>query len=184
MPTRQQSIGQMRRSNEFAEYLAIQKLKKATLSFIVKNLTQEDIESLQEAFEEIDEDKNGVITMEELGKAIDSEDFEGSNVLLSEIRRMRTRLDLSMSAPLAYNDFVDLMMQHSEAMRETNVKKAFDFFRREDTTCLTLSDLTELFGNEVQASEVMAVLDSDQDGKATYEDFREALTDMYEDLDI
>jgi calcium-dependent protein kinase len=81
---------------------------------------------------------------------------------LTELRR-----DLSVTGEdmLNYRDFVAATMDRSLAIREDNMRMAFNHFRHTDADYLTLEDLEEIFGREAPAKDILGILDYDKDGK-------------------
>lgn len=74
-----------------------------------------------------------------------------------------------------YKDFLRGTMDKNLALREDKIRQAFDHFRSSDDNCLVLSDLVAIFGGEAQAREIMGIIDTDQDGRISYEDFKYAI---------
>jgi len=64
------SLKTSQRSITFQKFLAMQKLKKAALVVIAKNLTQAEVGSLGDIFRRIDRSGDGVMTLTELEDAI------------------------------------------------------------------------------------------------------------------
>jgi len=70
-----------------------------------------------------------------------------------------------------------MTMDRSLAVREDNMKTAFEHFKHTDADYLTVEDLSDIFGGEAQAKEIVELLDSNGDGRVSYEDFRRALVE-------
>ena len=96
---------------------------------------------------------------------------------------MRLELDLADETRLDYADFVALTMDRSLAVREDNMKLAFEHFRRSKSQYLTEDDLVEVLDGDTHAREMMGILDSDGDGKVSFEDFKRAMVEIMEDDD-
>jgi calcium-dependent protein kinase len=170
------------RTGAFATYLAMKKLKKAALGYIATNLTQEEVGTLEEIFNSLDTNKNGHITLQELDKAITQGKF--SDHVLQDLRELRSDLAISGDQQLNYRDFVASTMDRSIALRDENVKKAFHHFsEKPNAEFLTIDDLSDIFGGNAQALEVMMVLDTDRDGKVYFEDFKHALLESLDEDD-
>ena len=167
------------RTGAFTNYLAMKKLKKAALGYIASSLTQEEVGTLEEIFNSLDQNKNGCITLEELDEAITKGRF--SDNILHDLRELRTDLAISGDQKLNYRDFVASTMDRSVALREDNMKMAFQHFGHTNAEYLTIDDLADIFGGKAQAREVMAVLDTDRDGKVFFEDFRHALVESLDE---
>lgn len=58
------------RGTTFQKYLAMQKLKKAALVTIARNLTHDEVGSLQNIFDQVDQKGEGVLSLTELNDAI------------------------------------------------------------------------------------------------------------------
>lgn len=157
----------------------MKKLKKAALGYIATNLTQGEVGTLEGIFNSMDKNSDGNISLKELDDAIAQGNF--SDNILHDLRELRTDLAISGDQQLNWRDFVASTMDRSLALREDNMKLAFEHFRHTDAEYLTIEDLAEIFGGQAQAREVMAaVLDNDKDGKVSFEDFRHALAELME----
>jgi len=167
------------RTGEFSNYLAMKKLKKAALGYIATNLTRADVSSLEEIFNSMDINHNGYISLKELDEAIAKGNFDDN--ILHDLRELRTDLAISGDQKLNWRDFVATTMDRSVALREDNMKMAFDHFSHSSAEYLTIDDLADIFGGRAQALEVMAVLDTDRDGKVSFEDFRHALVESMDE---
>lgn len=71
-------------------------------------------------------------------------------------------------------------MDKNLAMREDKVQLAFDRFKRSESRTIQLDDLVEVLGGETQAREIMGFIDSDGDGKITFDDFYGAIKESIE----
>jgi len=158
------------RSITFIRYMGMQKLKKAALGYIVKNLTQGEVGSLGEIFSQIDKNGDGFMTMEELDYALSHEKF--NEMLQDNLKQLRKDLNVSGEATLNWKDFLAAMMDKTLMMREDKIRMAFDHFKKSDASDLLISDLVDLFGGEAHAREIMRDVDTDGDGRISYEEFR------------
>mmetsp|Transcript_5108 Transcript_5108/g.13691 ORF Transcript_5108/g.13691 Transcript_5108/m.13691 type:complete len:80 (-) Transcript_5108:1149-1388(-) len=76
-------------------------------------------------------------------------------------------------------------MDKNLVMREDKIRIAFDHFRHTEGDCLTLTDFKDIFkGEEKQAKEVFTILDSDGDGKVSFEDFKNAIEQAMDPSDV
>ena len=164
---------------EFSKYLAMKKLKKAALGYIAAHLTQSEVGTLEEMFRSLDHNGDGTITMVDLNEAIEQGNF--NNEVKEGLNELRRDISLSGEAKLNYRDFVAATMDRNLAMREDNMRLAFDHFRHTDADYLTLEDLSDVFGREAPAKELMNFLDYDKDGKISFEDFRHAVAESIDE---
>jgi calcium-dependent protein kinase len=167
------------RTGHFASYLAMKKLKQAALVYIASNLTQAEVGTLKEIFETMDTNRDGSISLSELDEAIARGKF--SEKILHDMRELRTDHAVGGDEQIDWRDFVASTMDRSVALREDNMRMAFEHFRHSNAEHLTVDDLANIFGGKVPAQEVMDVLDVDKDGKVSFEDFRLAIVESMDD---
>jgi calcium-dependent protein kinase len=168
------------RTGHFTSYLAMKKLKKAALGYIASNLTQSEVGTLKEIFQAMDKNRDGLISLSDLDSAIERGRF--SERILQDLQELRSDLAISGDVQIDWRDFVASTMDRSVALREDNVRMAFEHFRHSHAEYLTIDDLADIF-EVAHAQEVMDVLDTDRDGKVSFEDFRRALAESMENDD-
>jgi calcium-dependent protein kinase len=169
------------RTGAFANYLTMKKLKKAALGYIASNLTQAEVASLKEIFQSMDRNRDGYITLTELDEAIARGRFNSR--ILHDLQELRTDRAVAGNQVIDWRDFVASTMDRSVALREDNMRMAFEHFRHSSAEYLTIDDLVDIFGGLAQAQEVMALIDNDRDGKVSFDDFRHAIAESMDDLE-
>ena len=178
--SRRQSLSHLsKKTGEFTNYLAMKKLKKATLGHIAANLTRKDFGQLEEIFLTMDKNGDGYVTMEDLDNAIGQSQI--SKEYIGELQGLRRDLAISSAEKLNWRDFLAMTMDRNLVVREDNLKIAFEHFKNTDAEYLTSDDLAQIFGGKGQAQEIMDLLDTDGDGKVSFEDFRNALVESMDD---
>jgi Ca2+-binding EF-hand superfamily protein len=88
---------------------------------------------------------------------------------------LKEELKLSDTDTLNWKAFLAATMDKNLVIREDKIKFAFDHFKHSDTDHLILQDFIAIFESEAQAKEIFEFLDSDRDGKVSFEDFRNAM---------
>jgi len=96
---------------------------------------------------------------------------------------MKEDLSLSDDDTLNWKAFLAATLDKNLVMREDKIRYAFDHFvHSENKDYLTLADFESIFeGDNMQGREVFEFLDTNQDGKVSFDDFRGA---MEECIDI
>jgi len=157
----------------------MKKLRKAALGYIASNLTQTEVGHLAELFKTMDKNDDGHVSLAELDEAIAKGSF--NKEIRDDLREMRHELTLSDEETIDYRDFLAATMDRSLAMREENMKMAFEHFKRSDADYLTLEDFADFFGGEAHAKEILSLLDANGDGKVSFDDFRRVIAESMED---
>jgi len=87
-------------------------------------------------------------------------------------------LSLSDDDTLNWKAFLAATIDKNLVMREDKIRFAFDhFFHGENKDYLTLTDFESIFDgdNVTQGKEVFTFLDTNEDGKISFDDFRAAM---------
>ena len=79
-----------------------------------------------------------------------------------------------------WKEFLALTMDKNLAIRQDKVQLAFDHFKRTDSRTIQMDDLVALLGGDGHAHEIMGFIDSDGDGKITFDDFFAAIKESVE----
>jgi calcium-dependent protein kinase len=171
------------RTGEFTTYLAMKKLRKAALGYIATNLTRDEVGKLEEIFQAMDTNGDGQITLTEVDDAIAQGNFNAN--IVEGLQELRGDFAIDNEQKVNWKSFVSATMDRSVAVRSDNLKMAFDHFTHTDAEHLTLQDLVEIFeGAEAPAKEIINMLDTDGDGKVTYDEFCTAIAEsMADDFD-
>mmetsp|Transcript_20003 Transcript_20003/g.36114 ORF Transcript_20003/g.36114 Transcript_20003/m.36114 type:complete len:118 (+) Transcript_20003:86-439(+) len=99
-----------------------------------------------------------------------------------QINALKQDLSLSDDDTLNWKAFLAATVDKNLVMREDKIRFAFDhFIHKENKEYLTLADFAAIFDGEAQGKEVFDFLDTDRDGKVSFDDFRAA---MEECIDI
>lgn len=140
-----------------------------------KKLTEEQLDELKEAFAIYDLNKDGVISVRELGTVMRN---LGQNPTEAEILEMIKEVDKDNSGTISFDEFAVLM---SEKMRildtESDVRDAFRVFDVNGNGFISAHELLHVVTNlgekltETEANEMIRIADSDGDGLINYTDF-------------
>mmetsp|Transcript_8922 Transcript_8922/g.12967 ORF Transcript_8922/g.12967 Transcript_8922/m.12967 type:complete len:533 (-) Transcript_8922:701-2299(-) len=167
------------RGQLFQRFLAIKKLKKAALGEIASHLTKEEVGVLGDIFKAIDKDGDGTLTLSDLDEALAGEQFPKE--IVENLKELRGRLSLEGTDKINWKEFLAGTMDENLAVREDKVQTAFDHFKRSDSKSLHLNDLVDILGGEAQAREIMGFVDSDGDGKISFDEFFAAIKESMKD---
>jgi calcium-dependent protein kinase len=170
------SIAHAPMSKAFIKYRDMQKLKKSALGFLACNATNDDIANLKKVFKEIDVNKDGTITLQELDDCLKNAQFLPH--LTSDLRNLRNELSLSGEDSLNWRDFIALMMDKNLVMKEDNLRMVFEHFKKSDPDYILASDIIELVGSEKKAMEIMKQVDDNSDGKIDFNEFKKMMEDQ------
>ncbi|MED6209123.1 Calcium-dependent protein kinase 9 [Stylosanthes scabra] len=158
------------RMNEFRE---MNMLKRLSLKVIAQNLPKEEIQGLKTMFSNMDTYNDGAITTEELKAGMQQ---LGSNFTDSEAQQLMDAVDMDRNGTFDCMEFITAAMHRHRLKRDKNLYKAFQYFNIDKTGFITIDNLKTLmkeFGanDEVTINEIMSKVDTDNDGRISYEEF-------------
>ncbi|KAI3816311.1 hypothetical protein L1987_16004 [Smallanthus sonchifolius] len=156
------------------QFRAMNKLKKLAIKVIAENLeSTEEIKGLKQMFKNMDTDRSGSITYDELKTGLSK---LGSRLSEAEMQQLMEAADVDKNGTIDYIEFVTATMHRHKLDREENLRKAFDFFDNDNSGYITRDELKHSMtqygmGDEETINEVLDDVDTDKDGKINYEEF-------------
>ncbi|KAJ4965564.1 hypothetical protein NE237_017413 [Protea cynaroides] len=155
------------------QFRAMNKLKKVAIKVIAENLSEEDIKGLKEMFNNMDTDRSGAITYDELKTGLTR---LGSKLTESELKQLMDAADVDKNGTIDYIEFITATMQRHRLEKEEHLFKAFQYFDRDKSGFITRDELKHAMtqygmGDEASIDEVIDDVDTDKDGKINYEEF-------------
>eukprot|EP00638_Chattonella_subsalsa_P011219 CAMPEP_0117802558 /NCGR_PEP_ID=MMETSP0948-20121206/15814_1 /TAXON_ID=44440 /ORGANISM="Chattonella subsalsa, Strain CCMP2191" /LENGTH=492 /DNA_ID=CAMNT_0005635405 /DNA_START=188 /DNA_END=1667 /DNA_ORIENTATION=+ len=161
------------------QFVGMNKLKKHALNIIANQLTEAEIGHLKKVFSAIDDDGNGVITLEELRMAMR---MEGMEAVEAEVMALMDGIDIDGSHSLDYQEFLAAVVDRNIFIREENIRAAFQYFDKEGSGAIRPQDLVEIFGSIQHAEEATRGIDLNGDGIISYEEFKEMMQKETDDM--
>ncbi|KFK28778.1 hypothetical protein AALP_AA7G046400 [Arabis alpina] len=155
------------------QFRAMNKLKKLALKVIAESLSEEEIRGLKTMFANMDTDKSGTITYEELKTGLAK---LGSKLSETEVKQLMEAADVDGNGTIDYIEFISATMNRYRLDRDENLFKAFQYFDKDNSGFITMDELESTMkeygmGDEASIKEVIAEVDTDNDGRINYEEF-------------
>ncbi|KAG5246739.1 calcium-dependent protein [Salix suchowensis] len=153
------------------QFRAMNKLMKLALKVIAENLSEEEIEGLKAMFTNMDTDKSGTITYEELKTGFAQ---LGSKLSEAEVKNLMEAADVDGNGSIDYIEFISATMHRYKLERDEHLYKAFQYFDKDSSGYITRDEL-ELamkeygMGDESSIKEIIAEVDADNDGRINHE---------------
>ncbi|RAL51026.1 unnamed protein product [Cuscuta campestris] len=155
------------------QFRAMNKLKKVALKVIAENLSEEEIIGLKEMFKSIDTDDSGTITYEELKVGLTK---MGTKLSESEVRQLMEAADVDGNGTIDYLEFITATMHMNRMEKEDHLYKAFEYFDKDKSGYITMEELVHALKkhnitDEKTLKEIIAEVDTDNDGRINYDEF-------------
>nr|DAD23359.1 TPA_asm: hypothetical protein HUJ06_024822 [Nelumbo nucifera] len=155
------------------QFRAMNKLKKLALKVIAENLSAEEIKGLKAMFTNMDTDKSGTITYEELKTGLAR---LGSKLSEAEVKQLMEAADVDGNGTIDYIEFITATMHRHKLERDEHLYKAFQHFDKDQSGFITRDELETAMkeygmGDEASIREIISEVDTDNDGRINYEEF-------------
>ncbi|CAL0334601.1 unnamed protein product [Lupinus luteus] len=153
---------------------AMNKLKKLVLQVMAENLSGEEIKGLKAMFANMDTDNSGTITYKELKKGLAQ---IGSILSEAEVKQLMEAADVNGSGSINYIEFISATMHRHRLERDEQIYKAFQYFDKDSNGYISRDELETAMTehgvvDESTVKEIIREVDTDNDGKINYEEFR------------
>lgn len=146
--------------------------KQLVMKIVAFSLSPADINSLREAFNFIDSNRNGTISMSELHESIRS--FKGITAEAVDRHFEQVGLYVDKDECLNYNEFIAAAMCKRISIDEDRLMQAFEAIDDSNSGYISSSQIRSKLGYEVDESvikEMFAEIDVNNDGKIDYMEF-------------
>mmetsp|Transcript_29296 Transcript_29296/g.32542 ORF Transcript_29296/g.32542 Transcript_29296/m.32542 type:complete len:151 (+) Transcript_29296:91-543(+) len=139
------------------------------------DLSKEQIEELKEAFALFDQDGNGMISKEELGKVMKS---LGQEPTSEQLDQMINEVDKDNSGTIEFDEFLQLMAkQMTKGDLQDELREAFKAFDQNGDGKISKAELKKVMEglgenlSDQDISDMIDEADHDGDGEINYEEF-------------
>ncbi len=160
-------------------FRAEQKLKQATLQYIIQNIAaKEQINEMEEIFSAMDENNDGMLSKEEISKGY--EKHFGVQIEDEEVDKIFDAIDTDGSGAIDYSEFLMATMNESQLLSKENLKRAFKMFDKDNSGTISRDEIREALGDmeEEIAEKIISEVDVNNDGEISFEEFETMMTSL------
>lgn len=160
-------------------FRAEQKLKQATLQYIIQNIAaKEQINEMEEIFSAMDENNDGMLSKEEISNGY--EKHFGVPIEDEELDKIFDAIDTDGSGAIDYSEFLMATMNESQLLSKENLKRAFKMFDKDGSGTISRDEIREALGDieEEIAEKIISEVDENDDGEISFEEFERMMTNL------
>ncbi|XP_047334619.1 calcium-dependent protein kinase 19-like [Impatiens glandulifera] len=155
------------------QFRAMNKLKQLALKVIAENLSEKEIQGLKAMFANMDTDKSGTITYEELKTGLAQ---LGSKLTETEVKQLMEAADADGNGSIDYIEFITATMHRHKLEKDEDLYKAFQYFDKDNSGFITRDELEIAMkehgmGDDATIKDIISEVDSDNDGRINYSEF-------------
>uniref|UniRef100_A0A7S3PJ03 Calmodulin n=1 Tax=Aplanochytrium stocchinoi TaxID=215587 RepID=A0A7S3PJ03_9STRA len=144
------------------------------------HMEQEEIDNYASVFELFDEDGNGNIDIDELGRMVNKIQQGSSPPTRDELESMMASVDADKNGNIDFSEFVTLMtnrVKHDDPDKE--IRDAFSSFDEDGSGAIDKSELKKVFAalgitiDDQGLADIISMADKNDDGEIDFEEFKE-----------
>ena len=156
------------------QFSVTNKLKKRALRVVAEHLSVEEVAGIKEAFETTDSGKKGKINLQGFKTGLQK---LGHQIPDADVQIIMEAADVDGDGSLNYNEFVAVSVNLKKMANDEHLHKAFAFFDRNETGYIEVEELRDALSdeedtkNEEVINAIMRDVDTDKDGRISYEEF-------------
>ena len=155
--------------------------KKFVLNYIAIRLKEKDIKDLEKIFLEIDENKDGTLTYDEMKKSFMKLINEKNLKLnIKEIETLFKSIDSNNSQRIEYTEFIAAMLEESPYCKEDRLLDIFKMLDKDGSGKISKNEIREILDSEnirdKDLSNFMNTFDLNGDGQIDYKEYITCMT--------
>eukprot|EP00190_Bangiopsis_sp_CCMP1999_P007017 CAMPEP_0198722290 /NCGR_PEP_ID=MMETSP1475-20131203/72_1 /TAXON_ID= ORGANISM="Unidentified sp., Strain CCMP1999" /NCGR_SAMPLE_ID=MMETSP1475 /ASSEMBLY_ACC=CAM_ASM_001111 /LENGTH=522 /DNA_ID=CAMNT_0044483193 /DNA_START=172 /DNA_END=1740 /DNA_ORIENTATION=- len=153
------------------------KFKKKALQVMATNMSVTALDEVRKAFDEVDVDRSGTITLEEMRNALGK---LGKKLGETELMTMWTAFDIDGNGTIDYEEFLAATADLKKINTADNFRYAFKKFDRDNDGSITVEEvfdaLKDIGVEEMHARQFVQDADLNNDGVIDYDEFVTMMT--------
>ncbi|KAI9121674.1 hypothetical protein K1719_008707 [Acacia pycnantha] len=155
------------------QFSAMNKLKKRALRVIAEYLSVKEVSGLKERFQLMDTSNRGKINNDELRAGLHK---LGHPITDEDLQILMEAGDVDKDGHLDYGEFVAISVHFKKMGNDEHLRKAFQFFDKNNSGYIEIEELREALADEVDTNNevinaIMHDVDTDKDGKISFGEF-------------
>lgn len=156
------------------QFSMMNKLKKRALRVIAEHLSVEEVAGIKEGFQLMDTSNKGKIDINELRVGLQK---LGHQIPDSDLQILMEAGDVDKDGHLDCAEFVAISVHLRKMGNDEHLKKAFEFFDKNQTGYIEIEELRDALADEIDTNSeeivnaIMQDVDTDKDGRISYEEF-------------
>lgn len=164
------------------KYTKLNLMQKSIINFTAFRLTEDETRKFVEMFKSLDENSDGVLTMEEIQKGLSMCSF-GSKINTDDIISMFNEMDVDKNGLINFTEFISAMMDYDKFVRKEQLLECFKSYDSDGSGKISFEEFCDMIkpGNEQEKKDLFILykkFDVNGDGEIDFEEFVNGFNSM------
>jgi calcium-dependent protein kinase len=155
-------------------YKNISNFKKLILTYVATRLKEKEIKELKEMFSELDINKDGILSFDEIKNCL-LKLYSEKNIDPNEIISLFKGIDTNKSRRIEYTEFISAAIEKNEFLKEEKLLDLFKVLDKDKSGKISKSDIKKVLNNEDidenELNQFILKFDLNGDGEIDYDEF-------------
>ena len=164
------------------KYSQLNLMQKSVINFTAFKLTEDETRKFVEVFKSLDENSDGVLTMEEIQKGLEICNF-GDKFKNDDIIKMFNDMDVDKNGLINFTEFISAMMDYEKYVKKEHLLECFNNYDIDKSGKISFDEFCDMIqpGSPEEKEELFALykkFDTDGDGEIDFNEFVEGFKKM------
>ena len=155
-------------------YSKLNLVQKSIINFTAFHLTSRETKAFVELFKSLDENSDGVLSIDEIKKGVEQSKFgaKGDNIV-----KMFEEMDIDKNGLINYTEFISALMDY-EKIKENQLLECFNSYDTDDSGKISFKEFCDMIKPETEEEkqdlkDLYDQFDTDGDGEISLKEFKE-----------
>ena len=156
------------------KYSKLNLVQKSIINFTAFHLTSRETKEFVEMFKSLDENSDGVLSIDEIKKGVEQSKFgtKGDNIV-----KMFEEMDIDKNGLINYTEFISALMDY-EKIKENQILECFNSYDADDSGKISFKEFCDMIKPETEEEkqdlkDLYDQFDTDGDGEISLKEFKE-----------
>ena len=156
------------------QYSKLNLVQKSIINFTAFHLTSRETKEFVEMFKSLDENSDGVLSIDEIKKGVEQSKFgtKGENIV-----KMFEEMDIDKNGLINYTEFISALMDY-EKIKENQLLECFNSYDTDDSGKISFKEFCDMIKPETEEEkkelkDLYDQFDTDGDGEISLKEFKE-----------
>ena len=150
-------------------------MQKCVINFTAFRLTEDETRKFVDMFKSIDENSDGVLTMEEIKKGIEKCQF-GMKISGDDLINMFNEMDVDKNGLINFTEFISALMDYEKFIKKEQLLECFSSYDTDNSGKISFDEFCDMIKpqNEEEKKDLYILykkLDTNNDGEIDFDEF-------------